>query len=716
MAQQNVTSWINTPVPGAYVQTKVINNSSGLATSGVMVIMGEAAGGPDYSVATLANNFYGPSALNQVTSIYTSGPIVDAFRALTAPSNDQDITGSANSIYIIKTNKGAKASASIAAHSAAYGTLSALNWGVGGNLFNFSITSLDAEVPPSVTGTTIPSYAGLSGAAFSVRMNGGVSTIVTPLGTITNVTTLVTSLNAAFTAVSVALVASPGLAANTITIGMPVDAAAYSEGFGKAFELIDSTPGDLAALGLVAGLVTSSQEPAIEVQVINSTTGVNELLPVAPVVALQVGYEGTTATMTINSTTLTTTVTGGAGANLSITLAQYTTVSQLAAFINSQPGYSAICNPAAISIPPSALDQVVAAGICSTANVLPGRIKNSIYAFEQELATSTAVGFTATAVAGLPDPAPVAYLAGGLLGPTLAADIVNCIAQLAGIQVNIIVPLFSQNASVDIAEGNTDPGSTYTINAINELVKSHCIEYSTPTLKRNRIAVCSIWDTYANAKIQAQTLASYRVSLAFQKVVQINSSGVNTTFLPWYGAVVAASMQCAAFYKSICNHYVNLISYVDPVGYDSGDPADVSDALYAGMLALTQDTGGIREVSDQTTYGLDSNFVYNSIQAVYLSDILSLDLAQYFQQAVVGKSVADISASSALGLLQQRFNYYYKLKMVSSSNNAPLGYTNAAVQISAPSMYIQVQALLTTSIYFVDIELALSAVQQSASG
>ena len=54
--------------------------------------------------------------------------------------------------------------------------------------------------------------------------------------------------------------------------------------------------------------------------------------------------------------------------------------------------------------------------------------------------------------------------------------------------------------------------------------------------------------------------------------------------------------------------------------------------------------------------------------------------------------------------------------MVSSSNNAPLGYTNAAVQISAPSMYIQVQALLTTSIYFVDIELALSAVQQSASG
>lgn len=715
MSQRIVTPWLNTNVPGAYTNTTVISNASGLATSGVVLIMGEAAGGPDYTKVTLANNFFGPSAINTVRSIYTSGPIVDAFTALAASSNDPDITGAPSSIYIVKTNKGAQASSVINTHSAsAYGTLQALNYGVGGNQYSYTITSLQSEVAPMIDGNTIVSYTGLSGAAFSVRVNGGPAVVITPGGTITNVATLVTSLNTAFTGASVSLVAAPGTASNTISISMPVDAAAYAAGSGKSFELIDSTPGDLAALGLSAGTTFSSEEPSVEVKVINSGANVNQTFNIAPVIALSMGYEGTSGTVTVSSSMLTTTVVGGTGSNLSIELSQFTTIGQLAAYINSQPGYSASSNAAVNSTSPSALDQVTAVGIASTAGDQPGRIKNSVAAFEAALATSTAVSFSNTAVAGLPDPAALAYLAGGLLGPTLAADIVNTIAQFAGIQVNIIVPLFSQDASVDIAAGNTDPASTYTIDAVNELLKSHCIQYSTPTLKRNRMAMLSINDTYANCKVQAQELASYRCTLACQQVTQINSAGVSTLFLPWYAACLAAGMQTAGFYKSICNHLTNAISFQDPAGYNSGDPDDVSDALTAGLQVLAQNTSGILWVSDQTTYGLDTNFVYNSIQAVYLSDILSLDLAQSFQTAIVGKSVADVSAASALSFLQQRFDYYKKLKMTSTSSDAPLGYKNASIQIQAPSMTVDVEAKLTTSLYFVAINLALSAVQQSA--
>jgi len=724
MSQSIVTPWLNTNVPGAYVNKQVISSSSGLATSGVVLIMGEAAGGPDYTQAVLANNFYGPSALNTVRAMYTSGPIVDAFAALSAPSNDPDISGTANSIYILKTNIGSKASASVQAHSAVYGTFEALNWGVGGNLYNFTVTSLDAEVAPSVTGTTIGSYTGLSGAAFSVRINGGAATVVTPQGTITNQATLITSLNTAFATATVDLTASAGTASNTIEISYSttpgttpagVDAAAYSEGYGKSFELIDSTPGDLAALGLVAGLNTSSQEPGVEVQVTNASAGFNQTLNINPNIAMTIGYEGTTATMTINGTMLTTTVTGGTGTNLSITLANYTTISQLATYINSQPGYTATALPSSIQLPTSALDHATAVGICSSEMQQPGRIKDSAYTFQKTLGTSLAVSFTPTAVAGLPDPSSLTYLAGGSLGPTRAIDIVNAIAQMPGIQVNIIVPLFSQDATADIAAGNTDPSSTYTIDAINELVKSHCIQYSTPTLKRNRMAILSINDTYANCKAQAQSLATYRCALTCQQVTQVNSQGVNTLFLPWYGSCVAAGMQAGGFYKSITNHLANIVSFQDPTGYNSGDPDDVSDALTAGLLVLTQNTSGIPWVSDQTTYGLDTNFVYNAIQAVYLSDILALDLAQTFQSAIVGKSVADISASAGLALLQQRFDFYKKAKIVTTSSDAPLGYKNASVTISAPSMYVNVEAKLTTAIYFVAIDLSLSAVQQSAS-
>jgi len=703
MSQRIVTPWLNTNVPGAYTNTQVISNASGLATSGVVLIMGEASAGPDYTVTTLANNFFGPSALNTVRSIYGSGPIVDGFAALCASSNDPDITGAPSSIYICKTNRGREASAFMLTHSAStYGTLVASNYGSGGNQYSYTTTALQAEVAPTITGNTITSYSGLSGATFTVRVNGGPSIVITPTGTITNVATLVTSLNATFTAMATTLVAAPGTAPNTVSISLPADAAAYSEGFGKSFELIDSTPGDLAALGFSSGLYTSSDEPAVEVQIVNSSTGLNETLNISPVIALSMGYEGTTAT-------------GGIGANLSIELNQFTTIGQLAAYINSQPGYSASYNSSVNSNPTSALDQVTALGIASTADVQPGRIKNSVAAFEAALSTSTAVNFTSTAVAGLPDPAALAYLSGGLLGPTLAADIVNAIAQFAGIQVNIIVPLFSQDATADIAAGNTSPSSTYTINAINELLKSHCIQYSTPTLKRNRTAILSINDTYANCKVQAQELASYRCDLTCQQVTQINSLGNSTLFLPWYAACLAAGMQTAGFYKSICNHLTNAISFQDPAGYNSGDPDDVSDALTAGLLVLAQNTSGILWVSDQTTYGLDQNFVYNSIQSVYLSDILSLDLAQSFQTAIVGKSVADVSAASALSFLQQRFDYYKKLKMTTTSSDAPLGYKNASIQITAPSMYVNVEAKLTTSIYFVAINLALSAVTQSAS-
>lgn len=791
MSQRIVTSWLNTNIPGAYVNTTVISNASGLATSGVILIMGEAAQGPDYSITTLKNNFFGPTAINQVRAIYGSGPIVDAFGALAAPSNDPDISGTASSIYILKTNKGAQAAAvvdgqfifTIASSSVTagavysnnsnfftveattsssttlitsgsgnpsasgtltlvsgtgpstiafsaftgsiYGNLTALNWGVEGNLFNFTITSLATEDGPSYAGTTVPSFGATTGAEFSVRINGGAAVVVGPLSSSANTAALVTNLNTAFASASVDLQASAGVAMSTVVINYstvpgsvsPVsDPKSYSLGWGKSFELIDSTPGDLAALGFLPELTVSSVEPGVEVQVINSTAGINEVLNVNPSVALTVGYEGTTGTMSINATTLSTSVTGGSGTDLSITLNQYTTVSELAAFINAQPGYTASASPSVTQLPPSALDQVSAIGIASSTSDQPGRVKDSAYTFQQILNTSIAVNFTPVATAGLPDPSPLAYLAGGLLGPTLAIDIVNCIAQMPGIQVNIIVPLFSQDATKDIIAGNTDPNSTYTIDAINELLKTHCLQYSTPTLKRNRMAICSYNDTYVNCKAQAQSLATYRCTLTFQQVTQVNSQGVNTLFLPWYGACLAAGMQAGGFYKSICNHLTNAVSFTDPAGYDSGDPDFVSDALTAGLEPLAQNTSGIIWVSDQTTYGLDTNFVYNSIQAVYLSDILALDLAQYFQSNIVGKSVADVSAASALSALQQRFDYYKKLKMTTTSSDAPLGYKNATVSITAPSVYIAVEAKLTTSIYFVAIELALSAVQQSASG
>jgi len=126
MAQRITTSFINTNRPGSYFDVKVKSTPVGVASSGNIVIIGEAAGGPKYDAEDLKENFYTPDQLDRVTAKYISGPIVDAFRALSAPSSDANITGSANRIYIVKTNGGSQAQATVAT---AYGTLKDKNFG-----------------------------------------------------------------------------------------------------------------------------------------------------------------------------------------------------------------------------------------------------------------------------------------------------------------------------------------------------------------------------------------------------------------------------------------------------------------------------------------------------------------------------------------------------------------------------------------------------------
>jgi hypothetical protein len=100
-------------------------------------------------------------------------------------------------------------------------------------------------------------------------------------------------------------------------------------------------------------------------------------------------------------------------------------------------------------------------------------VLKTLYNFEQAMSVSRIMTFAATATAGLPAPmANPAYLSGGARGATLAADIVNAVDDLSAITCNIIVPLFSQNAvGGDIPAGQTDPASTYTIAAIDALLK-----------------------------------------------------------------------------------------------------------------------------------------------------------------------------------------------------------------------------------------------------
>ena len=151
MAQSYVTDAGTLIIPGAYSQIKVQTANSGLATTGVLMLVGEADAGPRFSLEEdLELNAFGPDQLAAVVAKYKSGPLEDAFRAAAAPANDPNLAGSPSRLILVKTNNSTKASGSLQKwDSSAYGSLFDKSYGKLGNLIYWKVIAAVTEVVPT---------------------------------------------------------------------------------------------------------------------------------------------------------------------------------------------------------------------------------------------------------------------------------------------------------------------------------------------------------------------------------------------------------------------------------------------------------------------------------------------------------------------------------------------------------------------------------------
>ena len=125
--------------PGAYSKTTIdLGGGFPLSPTGIVAIFGEAeAGTPGASEVNIANNVFNPDQLAQIRAKYKSGPIVDACSMLFSPGADGAIPSGAQYVYIYKTNASTRAELDI---DPSYGTVRALEWGVGGNRVSLKMT------------------------------------------------------------------------------------------------------------------------------------------------------------------------------------------------------------------------------------------------------------------------------------------------------------------------------------------------------------------------------------------------------------------------------------------------------------------------------------------------------------------------------------------------------------------------------------------------
>jgi hypothetical protein len=473
-------------------------------------------------------------------------------------------------------------------------------------------------------------------------------------------------------------------------------------------------------------ILTSATEGSITMAVTRKSDNINETFTAGGEIGLKVGYQGYSCTIVTNSTGITVTykaLVGDTATVLTMLYTAYPTIADVAAYLGSITGFSVAAGTAVLgNLPSSALDDNTWGVFSSSYNAATTwggyacRIKIDAYRLRSALAGSYLVEFATAPQGGLPALVSTStFLANGAKGGTTAAGVSLAIDAMEQLRANFIVPCFSQDATADIAAGLTDASSTYTIDAINSLIKTHVHKMSGMKTKRNRQAFVSKRGTFDAVKEAAANLASHRCMMAFEDV-KSSVSGSIVQYQPYMAAALAASMQAGAFYKSIVRKQVNITGALQAAGdWTYNLDSKLEDALRAGLNPIRKaEEGGFVWVSDQTTYGKDNKNFYNSIQMVYAGDIVALTTAQRMERAFVGQSVADVSAAVAVSYLDSIMADFLRLKLIAPSSDAPLGYKNAKVVIEGSTMRVSVEVKIAGSIYFIPIAFYVTEITQSA--
>lgn len=542
---------------------------------------------------------------------------------------------------------------------------------------------------------------------------------------------------------AVVATAVSGSPADDIKVFAPVvislDAADPIDGVGKSLELaqlttgtdllertlfaLNTTPVSFVSKSSAAKVIVSAAEYIAQLNIARQADAVQEEIVAGGEVALKIGYKGTTAAVVISDTAMTITVAGGTGSSLSLDLKDFPTLNDLATFINSKAGFKCSVGSGILGqLPSKALDDVNTT--CASAHgAETGRLKVDAYKLFKKLSEEgvlcqlqDADGVVGQAAKGLPAPQAVQYLDGGAKGSTSSAAVLAAIDALEKVRGNFLVPLFSRDAADDVLDGLTESGSTYAIDSIHAACRTHVLKMSTLKRRRNRQAFLSHAGTFSDAMKKASDIASFRCAMTFQDVKNLATDGTIKQFQPWMSAVIAAGMQAAGFYRPIVHKVANISGALQAKkDFDDRNDSQLENALLAGLLPLRRaDTGGFIWVSDQTTYGKDSNFVFNSIQATYIADVIAMTTAQRMERAFVGQSLADVSAALAMAFLEGIMGDFLRLKLIAASDGAPRGFKNARIQIKGPAMIVSAEIKLAGALYFIPINFLVSQVEQSA--
>ena len=365
-----------------------------------------------------------------------------------------------------------------------------------------------------------------------------------------------------------------------------------------------------------------------------------------------------------------------AKASITLYLNKYSTIKELVAYLNTLTGFTVtVANSKWNAYPTTILDCAQSVGIMGIGTKLApvGRIKADYWAWTSFISGSNSLlafeAGTMVYLAGVPTAEVAAsYLSGGALGGTTDANVTDALTAGLLLPVRQVLPCFSRNAQYDVAEGMTDPSSTYTIDGINLGVSGHVSTASSDLNRHERMGLCSFHGSFADSKSAAVAIFNPRVSMTFQQVKTTDASGNVKWFLPWMlqaciaagrsQAVLGSSMLRKNFRITDARHIGNLpvSSLVWTRDYDSDDlQGDLTEAIQAGLLAVgTVPGSGLKVVSpDLTTQGGVNNPVgwyWERTNVMFILDEV-LDTCRNTLENYIGSRTSDVTPTGAASAL-----------------------------------------------------------------
>lgn len=310
--------------------------------------------------------------------------------------------------------------------------------------------------------------------------------------------------------------------------------------------------------------------------------------------SIQYTGAGSTATLTVNATTLSTSVTGGPGSeNLSVTLASYATVKKLVDYINSLglPYTVTLLDPNPDSPTPNALDFVTAQAIKAspyTETATLDEILKWLNSGAQPLLTAVRASG-----AGLPpaNTTNFVYLAGGAEGATADADWQAALDALVAEDVGYVVVL-SSNATYQ----------GYLLSHVNTT------SVNSQKLRRGFIgaALGQKNTNLTNYTAIADTMNSDRIALLVQGITVKKDDDSSVTLAPYFTAAMAAGLQAGLNIAESLTRRSVLALGLEWIPTD----AEAEIAAERGLLLIEriQNRGGFRFMRGISTWRADDKF------------------------------------------------------------------------------------------------------------